>query len=93
MSLEQQLAENTAAIEALTDALFARLGANPAESSAGEPTLTYDQVKEAVLAVNRKKGGDATRALLAQFKVTNAKELQPAQYADMVQAATAALAA
>jgi hypothetical protein len=60
-----------------------------AETSA--PALTYDQVKNQVLKVNREKGREATVALLQQFGATNAQQIPEAKWAELVEAANKVL--
>lgn len=57
-----------------------------------QPTATYDDVKDAVLAMVKAKGRDAATAVLATFGVEKAPDLKPEQYDAVVVACKKAMA-
>ena len=83
MSIEQAIAELTAALKENSELLRKRLSAKP--EPVAEP-VSYPAVQDAVLAYATAKGKDATLRILAQFGVTTATKLAPEQYAAVVTA-------
>jgi hypothetical protein len=61
------------------------------EAEATPPALEYGDVSAAVLALVKAKGRDAAVAVLSEFGVPHAKELQPGQWAEALKALTDAL--
>ena len=91
MSIEQAIAELTAALTENSDLLRKRLSAEPEPVEEPEPEpvaepVSYPAVQDAVLAYATAKGKDATLRILAQFGVTTATKLAPEQYAAVVTA-------
>jgi hypothetical protein len=58
----------------------------PAPAPAADPGLTYDDVREAVLAFVDAKGKEALPELYAPFGVTNAKDLDKALWQELIDA-------
>lgn len=52
--------------------------------------VTYDQVKDAILALSKAKGRDAVVKLLTQFGAAKGPDLKPEQYAEFHKAAEVA---
>jgi hypothetical protein len=65
--------------------------AAPAPVSESPSKLTYDEVKNLVLKVNREKGREATVALLSSFGATNAQQIPEPKWAEVVEAANKVL--
>jgi len=99
MSIEQAIAELTAALKENSELLRKRLSAKPEPVEEPEPEpveepepepvaepVSYPAVQDAVLAYATAKGKDATLRILAQFGVTTATKLAPEQYAAVVTA-------
>lgn len=91
MSIEQAIAELTAALKENSELLRKRLSAEPEPVEEPEPEpvaepVSYPAVQDAVLAYATAKGKDATLRILAQFGVTTATKLAPEQYAAVVTA-------
>ena len=91
MSIEQAIAELTAALKENSELLRKRLSAKPEPVAEPEPEpvaepVSYPAVQDAVLAYATAKGKDATLRILAQFGVTTATKLAPEQYAAVVTA-------
>lgn len=97
MSLEKALADNTAAIVALTAVLTAAAGkggaAAPAAAAttAAAPGVTAEALKAKFKEVLDKKGKDALAAVLAAFGAKKLSDIPAAKYADAMAAATAKL--
>lgn len=64
----------------------------PAQPEASTPaTVTYDDVKRAVLDLSKAKGSPAAKAVLQGLGVDKAPDLKPEQYADAVAQCVAAM--
>jgi hypothetical protein len=73
-----------------TDTISGQLSALTGESSSRE--LDYDMdVKTITLALSKAKGPEVTKAILAKFDVTSAKQLVDGQWADYIEACNGAL--
>jgi len=83
MSLEEQLAANTAALKENTAAILASKGSAaaapakdapktaPAKAAPKKPKHTADEIKAAVTALAKAKGKPAAAAVIAEFEVEN----------------------
>lgn len=129
MSLEEQIAANTAALERLTAALQgtqlvkttisddgkraraeastpaaapAKAPAKPetpkatekAPPEAGDKEVTYEDAKQAVLALNKAKGSDAARAAIGSVQkgATKLPDVKPENWGAVIEACNKAMA-
>ncbi len=64
-----------------------------AAATTGQPAPSYKEASEAIVALSKGKGRDAAVAVLNKFGVSKLPDLDPSRFADIIDAAKAALEA